>query len=465
MAPEIERSKSEVILIGAGCALNYWTFWVNSHSYASGSLGSLLNPNVFACLCLAALAFMGGRVIQSRWAPGIDVSLGTLGSMSAVCVVFGGELPDWAWLLVYCLSGISLAWLQLRLIMMLMSYGLPSVLSLSLLASIAFVGLLLLSTVMTRVVGELLGALAPLACGLSLGCNRAMDKPHEGLPYYDGSFLELICGPCACMFGLYFVYAAANILLKVDFGGTSGTSLSWISYGCTALLLVIAFKAFVRDKRSVNFYALAKIPVALLALALVAAGLTQSSPFLQVLTFTSVWVINITFQILVVDMLQHCGDRRLRWAGLSLALSPLSYYLGRILFYSVASETSGVFALNQTLCFILLGVIVLIVVAFFRPESHVAHLLLHDLNNAGDPVSLSGSQDYEQRCLAFARSRGLSERETEIMLYIAKGYSKPFIAEKLFITDNTVRTHVKRIYEKVGVHSKRELQELIEDAE
>lgn len=168
------------------------------------------------------------------------------------------------------------------------------------------------------------------------------------------------------------------------------------------------------------------------------------------------------FQILVIDIVQHCGDHRLRWAGLCLSLSPLSYYLGRILFYCVAAEASGVFALNQTLCFILLGAIIFIVVAFVRPEGHVANLLLHDLNNANDPVSLSGSQDYERRCLAFARSHGLSERETEIMLYIAKGYSKPFIAEKLFITDNTVRTHVKRIYEKIDVHSKRELQKLIE---
>lgn len=462
MAPEGERSKSEAILIGAGCALNYWTFWVNSHSYASGDLGSFLNPNVFACLCLAVLAFADGRIMQSPWASKVDAVLGTLGSASAICVVFGEELPHWAWLLVYCSSGISLAWLQLRLVMMLTSYGLPSVLSLSLLASISFVGLLLLSTAMTRVVGELLGALAPLACGLLLGLDRTRAAPHEGLPYYKESFLELISGPCACMFGLYFVYAAANILLKVDFGGTLGTTLSWISYGCTALLLATAFKAFVRDKHSVNFYTLAKIPVALLALALVTAGLTQSSPFLQVLTFTSVWIINIIFQILVVDILHHCGSCKLHWAGLCLALPPLSYYLGRILFYSVASETAGMFALNQTLCFILLGVIVLIVVAFFRPESHTARLLLHDLNNAGDPVSLSGSQDYEQRCLAFAQSHGLSERETEIMLYVAKGYSKPFIAEKLFITDNTVRTHVKRIYEKVGVHSKRELQELIE---
>ncbi len=463
MASESELSKSGAVLIGAGCALNYWTFWVNSHSYASGSLGSFLNPNIFAFFCLVALAFMGHHVIQSRWASKMDIVLGALGSASAICVVFGGELPGWAWLLAYCLSGISVAWLQLRLITMLTLYGLPSVLSLSLLSSIAFVGLLFLSTVMTRAVGELLGALAPFACGFLLSLNRTESTPYEGLPYYEDSLLELICGPCACMFGLYFVYAAANILLKVDFGGTSGTFLSWISYGCTALLLVIAFKTFVRDKRSVNFYTLTKIPVALLALALVAAGLTQSSPFLQVLTFTSVWVINIIFQLLVIDMLQHCGDHRLCWTGLCLALPPLSYYLGRILFYGVASETSGTFALNQTLCFILLGVIVLIIVVFFRPESHVARLLLNDLNNAGDPVSLSGSQDYEQRCLAFARSHGLSERETEIMLYIAKGYSKPFIAEKLFITDNTVRTHVKRIYEKVGVHSKRELQELIED--
>lgn len=90
------------------------------------------------------------------------------------------------------------------------------------------------------------------------------------------------------MFGLYFVYAAANILLKVDFGKTVGTPVSWVSYGCTALLLAVALKFFVHDKRSVNFYTLVKIPVTLLALVLMAAGLTQSNPFLQVLTFASV---------------------------------------------------------------------------------------------------------------------------------------------------------------------------------
>jgi LuxR family maltose regulon positive regulatory protein len=48
----------------------------------------------------------------------------------------------------------------------------------------------------------------------------------------------------------------------------------------------------------------------------------------------------------------------------------------------------------------------------------------------------------------------LSEREIEVLLLIAAGFSNQVIADKLFISLNTVRTHTKNIYTKLDVHSR-----------
>ncbi len=45
----------------------------------------------------------------------------------------------------------------------------------------------------------------------------------------------------------------------------------------------------------------------------------------------------------------------------------------------------------------------------------------------------------------------LSKRETEILELVSNGYTNPQIAEKLFISYETVRKHVRNIYEKLQV--------------
>ncbi|HEX5151302.1 MAG TPA: response regulator transcription factor [Parafilimonas sp.] len=50
----------------------------------------------------------------------------------------------------------------------------------------------------------------------------------------------------------------------------------------------------------------------------------------------------------------------------------------------------------------------------------------------------------------------LSSREQEILQLLMKGYSYKMIAAELNITIETVRTHIKRIYEKLHVHSAQE---------
>ena len=57
---------------------------------------------------------------------------------------------------------------------------------------------------------------------------------------------------------------------------------------------------------------------------------------------------------------------------------------------------------------------------------------------------------------ADVKSGILSPRETEVLAYIAKGFSFNEIAELLDMSAHTVTTHVKRIYQKLAVHSRGE---------
>ena len=65
----------------------------------------------------------------------------------------------------------------------------------------------------------------------------------------------------------------------------------------------------------------------------------------------------------------------------------------------------------------------------------------------------------------FLEAFELSERETEVALLIAQGRSKAYIAEALYLSENTVRTHAKNIYAKLDVHSKQELIDLLQNCE
>ncbi|MCJ7660127.1 MAG: LuxR C-terminal-related transcriptional regulator, partial [Anaerolineales bacterium] len=48
----------------------------------------------------------------------------------------------------------------------------------------------------------------------------------------------------------------------------------------------------------------------------------------------------------------------------------------------------------------------------------------------------------------------LSEREVEVLRLLQTNLSSPEIADELIIAVSTVRTHIKNIYGKLGVHSR-----------
>lgn len=77
-------------------------------------------------------------------------------------------------------------------------------------------------------------------------------------------------------------------------------------------------------------------------------------------------------------------------------------------------------------------------------------------------AAASGVSDVLQaKCDLVAKQYYLSQRELEVMRLIVRGYTISSIAEELFITDNTVKTHTRRLYAKLGVHKKQELFDIV----
>ena len=57
-------------------------------------------------------------------------------------------------------------------------------------------------------------------------------------------------------------------------------------------------------------------------------------------------------------------------------------------------------------------------------------------------------------------TRGLSTRQMEVLEELARGRSNDEIARRLFISTNTVKFHLRAIYDRLGVHNRVEAAQL-----
>ena len=67
----------------------------------------------------------------------------------------------------------------------------------------------------------------------------------------------------------------------------------------------------------------------------------------------------------------------------------------------------------------------------------------------------------EEICRLISEEFRLSEREHEVLRLLARGNSANGIATKLVISPHTVNTHIRHIYDKVGIHKRSELIDYI----
>jgi two-component system, NarL family, nitrate/nitrite response regulator NarL len=82
-------------------------------------------------------------------------------------------------------------------------------------------------------------------------------------------------------------------------------------------------------------------------------------------------------------------------------------------------------------------------------DSHTTAAVMRQFASPADSLQLSGGK---------ARERSpLSQREREIVALVAQGYKNKEMAEKMFISEQTVKNHLHNIFDKLGVSDRLEL--------
>lgn len=85
---------------------------------------------------------------------------------------------------------------------------------------------------------------------------------------------------------------------------------------------------------------------------------------------------------------------------------------------------------------------------------------IRELHEGGSPMSDQIARKVVQAFREMGKSsketENLSEREMEILSFLAKGYHDKEIAEHFFLSVKTVRTHLRNIYQKLHVRSRTE---------
>ena len=135
-------------------------------------------------------------------------------------------------------------------------------------------------------------------------------------------------------------------------------------------------------------------------------------------------------------------------AGAARLLSALGLFLGTLLVVCArdlfdASTLQMQSILSSAVCMLVIAVMM---VLSNNKDTNVWAMMKAASENA---ITRSGS--------SLGSSQGLTEREIQILALLAEGRTSPYISKELFIGVNTVNTHKRRIYQKLGVHNKQEL--------
>lgn len=85
-------------------------------------------------------------------------------------------------------------------------------------------------------------------------------------------------------------------------------------------------------------------------------------------------------------------------------------------------------------------------------DSHTTAAVMRQFAAPGSEMASSGSSSGKQR-----ERSPLSAREREIVALVAQGYKNKEMAEKMFISEQTVKNHLHNIFDKLGVSDRLEL--------
>lgn len=164
--------------------------------------------------------------------------------------------------------------------------------------------------------------------------------------------------------------------------------------------------------------------------------------------------VTILLYLMLYRTVRDCEAHPLVVYGIGRGVYELALTLGLLLF-SVTDVSSFIVSMPITTFYFIMTCVLLLLLNSFSRITAVIRRMPPAVNVAPHDCSL------DERFAAVAARYQLSERETEVMRLLCRGRTKRYIAETLYLSEDTVRWHSKQLYRKLEVHSKQELIDLV----
>ncbi len=316
------------------------------------------------------------------------------------------------------------------------------------------------------------------AAGLSRPVSDPVVSPTSAAP--SGLSLRGLLadwGPTMlCLASLGFVTGVSRTLTLAAVRETS--ELVFESLACmlaVAVLLLAVWRVRGRLVSPVVFYQVA-FPV-------VATGLVVFSVVANDFTSSFAGLSYFVFELALIVAIVHCAQESGGGArgtlvayGLVAGCAYMLLGLGTAVGYALQQWGDGtatpVFFIVVIVCIYALS-LPLAVQARRRAPEKDAHkataggrpaLSSAPVAEPDDPAALAADAHllFDRQARALAAGYGLTPRESEVLALVLAGLDSPTAATRLGLTDNTVRTHKKNLYRKLGVHSKQEILALLD---
>lgn len=226
---------------------------------------------------------------------------------------------------------------------------------------------------------------------------------------------------------------------------------SVLSGMAVAVLLMVYMTRF---SRSLNLGTLYRwvLPLVAAAFALLFVPGTVSVLVACLLAFAAQALLNLLTFVYFAELAQRTGTPPYRVFGLGRFFLEVGFLIGIVvtpaamLFVGATGSYHGVFAMA-------LAVLIVLVMSSVAIQDRLAFTL----EDREKPMPSSGTDALEAACDTVAERYRMTNREREILSYLAQGYSLPYIRNELYIAQSTIDTHVRHIYKKMEIHSKEEL--------
>lgn len=294
-------------------------------------------------------------------------------------------------------------------------------------------------------------ALLPVAFTLLLPAPAIAAEPTHRKPHNVSTRGYWELAVLALVFSFIFDITEAHLFLGREEQSPVAVSVGFV---VVALILsVIGYFALRQHRIDKSAYTAASIACALLAFTSFFLRPISASGFhLMVLQVVGGYSF---VAVLLVSSAEIAKSRNVR-APMVFGLVLASQRVGNALGELAATGINAAWALSAA-AYAVIGLLI----AYALGAAFVV-LLVRIPSRAGSDDADARTDVPQPEPMAWLRTEyGLSPREVEVLLLLAENHSTGEIERELHVSNNTVKTHTQRIYQKLGVHSKAELIELL----